>query len=591
MAEERAKRRLAAILAADVVGYSRLMRADEAGTLTQLRSLRNELIDPKIAEYGGRIVKTTGDGILIEFASAVDAVQYAVAVQEAMNPRNADLPQERRMEIRIGINVGDVVVEGEDLFGDGVNVAARLEGLAESGGICVSGNAYEQVRDKLRSRFEDLGEQHVKNIDRPVQAYRVILHTDDLAKTTGAQGDTTPLSHAEKPSIAVLPFANMSGDREHDYFADGMVEDIITGLARIRWLTVIARNSTFAYKGKSPDVRKVGRELAVRYVVEGSVRKAGNNVRISAQLIEARTGGHLWAERFSGTLDDVFELQDQITAGVVAAIEPSVRQAEIERAKRKRPDNLDAYDLYLRGLEQSYKHTPAGRDAGLALLDAAIALDPTYPEAHGVAAFCLQQRFLWGGRAPADREAALGHAEAVAAARTDDATALALAALALSALARRHDGALVMVDRALEQNPSSAIAHNVRALIRMMLGRPEESEYHAERSLRLSPFDPLRHIPECTLAAAKLASGQNEAALACVRRGLEANPAFSPGLTTLALCLVRLGRLDEARATVQRLVEIAPDTRVATLEERYLFANGLGIDNIVADLRVAGLPE
>jgi TolB-like protein/Tfp pilus assembly protein PilF len=383
----------------------------------------------------------------------------------------------------------------------------------------------------------------------------------------------------------------MSGDPDQEYFADGMVEEIITGLARIRWLTVIARNSTFAYKGKSPDMRQVGRELAVRYVVEGSVRKAGNKVRITAQLIEAETGGHLWADRFDGTLDDVFDLQDRITAGVVAAIEPSVRQAEIERAKRKRPDNLDAYDLYLRALEQSYTYTPAGRDAGLSLLEAAIALDPGYVQAHGVAAFCLQQRFLWGGRAPADRKAALAHAEAVAAARTDDATALAFAALALSALAGRHDAALVMVDRAIEQNPSSATAHTVYALINMMLGRPDKSVFHAERSLRLSPFDPLRHIPECTLSVANLAAGQDEAALVCVRKGLEANPVFTPGLTTLAICLVRLGRIEEARATVHRLVEIAPDTRVATLQERYLFSNSLGFERIVADLRAAGLPE
>ena len=400
-----------------------------------------------------------------------------------------------------------------------------------------------------------------------------------------------PSSRQEKPSIAVLPFANMSGDPDQEYFADGMVEEIITGLARIRWLTVIARNSTFVYKGQSPDVRKVGRELAVRYVVEGSVRRAGNKVRITAQFIEAETGGHLWAERFDGALDDVFDLQDQITAGVVAAIEPSARQAEIERAKRKRPDNLDAYDLYLRGLEQSYTYTPAGRSAGLILLEAAIALDPNYAEAHGVAAYCLQQRYLWGGQAPADREAALAHAEAVAAARTDDATALAFAALALSALAGRHDAALVMVDRALEQTPSSAVAHTTTALIHMMLGRPDTSEFHAGRWLRLSPFDPLRHVPETTLAAAKLAAGACEAALVCARRALEANPVFAPGLTTLALCLVRLGRIEEARAMVGRLIGIAPDTRVATLQERYLSANGLGFDRIVADLRVVGLPE
>ena len=586
MAEARVDRRLAAILAADVAGYSRLMGIDEEGTLAALKACRRELTDPKIAEHRGRVVKTTGDGVLVEFGSAVDAARCAIDIQRAMAERNANVPEERRIEFRIGINVGDIIIDEGDIYGDGVNIAARVEALASPGAICLADNAYQQIKGKLSFEVSDMGDQKLKNIAQSVRVYRV-KPGDGVA----TQPTAPALALPDKPSIAVLPFQNMSGDPQQEYFADGMAEEIITGLARIRWLTVIARNSTFAYKGKSPDVRKVGRELAVRYVVEGSVRKAGNNVRITAQLIEAETGGHLWAERFDGTLDDVFDLQDKITAGVVAAIEPSVRQAEIQRAKRKRPDNLDAYDLYLRALEQSYTFTPAGRSAGLSLLDAAIALDPGYVEAHGVAAFCLQQRYLWGGRAPADREAALGHAEAVANARTDDATALAFAAMALSALAGRHDVALVMIDRALERNPSSAIAHNVSALLNMMLGRPGKAEFHAERSLRLSPFDPLCHMPETTLAAAKLAAGQYEAALVFVRRALEANPVFSPGLTTLALCLVRLGRIEEARATVRRILEIAPDTRIATLQERYLFANSLGFDHIVADLRLAGLPE
>jgi tetratricopeptide (TPR) repeat protein len=369
-----------------------------------------------------------------------------------------------------------------------------------------------------------------------------------------------------------------------------MVEEIVTGLARLRWLTVIARNTTFAYKGTVPDVQKVGRELAVRYVVEGSVRKAGNRLRLTAQLIEAETATQLWGERFDGTIDDVFELQDQITAGVVAAIEPSLRQAEIARAKRKRPDSLDAYDLYLRALEQAYAYTPEGREAGLAQREAAIAIDPGYAEAHGIAAYLLQQRFLWGGRAPADRAAALRHAEAVAAARSDDATALAFAALALSALDRRRDAALVMVDRALGQNPSSATAHAVKALLGMIGGRAAEAAAQAEQALRLSPFDPLRFIPLTALAATNLACGRDDVALADVRRALEANPVFTPGLTTLAICLVRLDRLDEAHATLGQLLAIAPDTRLANLRERYLFANALGFDRIAADLRRAGLP-
>lgn len=586
MAAGRVPRRLAAILAADVVGYSRLIRANEEATLAALNTLRADIIDPKIAEHDGRIFKLMGDGILAEFASVVDAVRAATEVQQALAERSSDVDEAQRIELRIGVNLGDVVVDGDDLQGDGVNVASRLEGLAEPGGICISASAYEQIRDRNELSFEDLGERKVKNIDRPVRAWRWARETSPSSDSCAA-----PSSRQEKPSIAVLPFTNMSGDPDQEYFADGMVEEIITGLGRIRWLTVIARNSTFAYKGKSPDVRNVGRELAVRYVMEGSVRKAGNNVRITVQLIEAERGGHLWAERFTGSLDDVFDLQDQITSGVIAAIEPSVRQAEIERAKRKRSDNLDAYDLYLRGLEQSYIYTPAARLAGLALLDEAIAIDPNYGEAHGVAAFCLQQRYLWGGRLPADREAALRHAEAVAAAQTDDSTALAFAALVLSALDGRNDVALVMVGRALERNPSSAIAHTVSALIHMILGQPDESSLHAERSLRLSPFDPLRHVPESALAVAKMAAGQNADALLRARRAVEANPVFTPGLTTLALCLVRLGRIEEARAAVRQIIEIAPDTRIANLQERYLFSNGLGFDQIVADLRAAGFPE
>ena len=578
MAAERVTRRLAAILAADVVGYSRHMRADEEATLGTLAALRVEVIEPAIARHNGRVFKLMGDGLLAEFQSVVDAVRCAVEIQEAVAAGTGGLV------LRIGVNLGDVIVDGDDLQGDGVNVAARLEGLAEPGGICIAAAVHEQVRDRLAVAFEDLGECSLKNIDRPVRVWR-------WAGAAGPVAAALPLPAQEKPSIAVLPFANMSGDAEQDYFADGMVEEIITGLARIRWLLVIARNSSFAYKGKSPDIRQVGRELQVRYALEGSVRRAGGRVRITAQLIAAEDGRHLWADRFDGTLDDVFDLQDQITAGVVAAIEPSVRRAEIERAKRKRPGNLDAYDLYLRGLEQSYSFTQDGRAAGLALLEQALVLDPAYAEAHGVAAFCRQQRFLWGGRDPADRAAALAHAEAVAAARSDDATALAFAALAMSALGRRHEAALVMVERALAQTPSSAIAHTVIALVSMMLGRPDEAERHAERSLRLSPFDPLRHMPEAVLGAAKLAAGDAETALRHINKGREANPLFAPNLTTLALCLVRLGRHDEARAAVQRLLELAPDTSLANLEERYLFANALGFARIATELRGAGLPE
>jgi len=466
-------------------------------------------------------------------------------------------------------------------------VAARLESLAEPGGICISGTVYEHVRDRIAAEFEDLGEQRFKNIERPIRTYRVKLDEEGAAPGVEAPGR----QRAARPGIAVLPFANMSGDPEQEYFTDGMVEEIITGLARIRWLTVIARNSTFAYKGTSPDVRKVGQELAVRYVLEGSVRKAGDRVRITAQLIEAETGGHLWADRFDGSLADVFDLQDQITGGVVSAIEPSVRQAEIERAKRKRPDNLDAYDLYLRALEQTYTFTPAGRSAALALLDAAIALDRNYAEAHGLAAYCLMQRYLWEGRSPAARDASLAHAEAVAAARSDDATALAFSAFAMAALAGRNEAGLAMMDRALALNPSCALAHGFAATVNSRISRHDRAKLHSREALRLSPFDPLRYVFETAAACAKIVEGDIEDALAGLQRSLVVNPSFSPGRVLEAACLSLLGRMDDAEDSLRRVLDVAPDTRISVIRERTLSVDDIIFDAIADPLRRIGLPE
>jgi TolB-like protein/class 3 adenylate cyclase len=340
-------RRLAAILAADVAGYSRLMGADEEGTLERLKALRRELLDPKIAEHKGRIVKTTGDGLLVEFASVVDAVRCAVAVQQAMPDRNTGIvAADSRIELRIGINLGDVIVEGDDLYGDGVNIAARIEALADAGGVFVSNTVHDHVRDRLPFVFEDLGEQQVKNITRPVRVYRV----RDLAKSASAPSQPA-LPLPDKPSIAVLPFANMSGDPEQEYFVDGMVEEIITALSRIRWLFVIARNSTFTYKGRAVDVKQVGRELGVRYVLEGSVRKAGQRVRITGQLIDAVTGAHLWADRFDGSLEDVFDLQDRVASSVAGVIEPALRAAEIRRSAARPTTDLGAYSFPARASE------------------------------------------------------------------------------------------------------------------------------------------------------------------------------------------------------------------------------------------------
>jgi adenylate cyclase len=356
MSEARVERRLAAILAVDVAGYSRLMGEDEEGTLAALRTVRRELGDPKIAEHRGRIVKTTGDGLLVEFASVVDAVRCAVEVQREMIARNAAAPAERRIEFRMGINLGDIIIEEGDIFGDGVNIAARLEALAEPGGICLSAAAHEQVRNRLDLAFDDLGEQQVKNIAKPVHTYGVALGASSRAALPAG----TPLPLPNKPSLAVLPFQNMTGDAEQEYFVDGMVEEITTAIARLPWLFVITRNSAFTYNGKPVDVKQVARDLGVRYVLEGSVRKAGNQVRITGQLIDTATGAYICADRFDGTLDDIFALQDQVASSVAGAIEPRLRQSEIERASRKPAANLTAYDLYLRALAQSYRHTDEG---------------------------------------------------------------------------------------------------------------------------------------------------------------------------------------------------------------------------------------
>jgi adenylate cyclase len=372
-------RRLSAILAADVAGYSRLIGEDEEGTLDRLKALRREVVDPKIAEHHGRIVKTTGDGLLVEFTSVVDALRCATQWQHAMRKRGAGISDDNRIEFRIGVHQGDIVVADDDIFGDGVNIAARLEGLAEPGGICVSARVQEDVAGRLDLTFDDLGKQNLKNIARPVRVYRVRPLTAEDAPKLRPTETGPALALPDKPSIAVLPFQNMSGDPEQEYFADGMVEEIITALSRIRWLFVIARNSSFTYKGQSFDVKQVGRDLGVRYLLEGSVRKAGGRVRITPQLIDALTGTHLWADRFDGSLEDVFDLQDDVALSVAGVIEPTLRQAEIERARRKRPDSLDAYDLYLRALPFAFASMPQDADRRSAFFSRRSSWSPIIP--------------------------------------------------------------------------------------------------------------------------------------------------------------------------------------------------------------------
>jgi TolB-like protein/class 3 adenylate cyclase len=437
LATERVERRLAAILAADVAGYSRLMGADEEGTHERLKALRRELADPKIKEHRGRIVKTTGDGLLIEFASVVDAVRCAVEVQREMAERNADVSPDRRIEFRMGINLGDIIKDGRDIYGDGVNVAARLEALAEPGGICVSRVVRDQVRDKLAFSFEDMGEQQVKNIARPVRVHRIVLGegTGPSEQTAGGAANP-PLALPDKPSIAVLPFANMSGDPEQEYFADGMVEEIITALSRIRWLFVIARNSSFTYKGKPVDVKQVGRELGVRYVLEGSVRKAGGRLRITAQLIDAVSDAHLWADRFDGALEDVFELQDNVASNVAGVIEPALQGAEMSRSAKRPTNDLTAYDLYLRALTP-FQSGEVGRESfveALDLLNQAIQRDPRYAPALALAGSCRSSLDVagWIDNAGANRDEALRLTRRALAAARDDPNVLAYGAYVLA---------------------------------------------------------------------------------------------------------------------------------------------------------------
>jgi adenylate cyclase len=426
---KRIESRMAAILAADVAGYSRLMSQDEAGTLQALTAHR-EVMDRLIADHGGRIANTAGDSVLAEFASAVDAVQCAAQVQEALAAASQDTPEEKRLQFRIGVHVGDVMVRGGDLLGDGVNIAARLESIAAPGGICISDATYGSVRKAVPLTFTDLGPQKLKNIDEPVRAYALSPGSSIPAGTASAASPPLP----KKPSIAVLPFNNMSGDPDQGYFADGIVEDIITALSRVRWLFVIARNSSFTYKNKSIDARQIGRELGARYLLEGSIRKAGQRIRISGQLLEAATGAHLWADRFDGEISEIFELQDLIATRVVIAVEPSLRSAETERAQRKPTDNLDAYDLYLRALPAINVYTRAGFEEAEGLLRRAVALDPAYADALAALAECLVRMVVNGWAA--DKQASTAEACALAGravtADPENASVLAIAAWAYS---------------------------------------------------------------------------------------------------------------------------------------------------------------
>lgn len=593
MPKDQVDRRLAAIFAGDIAGYSRLMGADEEGTLRQLKAHRKELVDPKITEHRGRIVKTTGDGILVEFVSVVDAVRCAVDIQRGMAERNDGAPLDERIEFRIGINVGDIIFDGDDIFGDGVNVAARLEALADPGGIMVSGVVHDQVRDKLSFGFEDLGEQTVKNIVRPVGVHRVQLAEPVAPVKSAIANATMERTASDRPSLAVLPFVNMSGDAEQEYFADGITEDIITALSKLRWFFVIARNSSFIYKGKSVDVKRVARELGVRYVLEGSVRKSGNRVRITAQLIDAAAGNHIWAERYDGELNDIFDLQDQVTTRVVGAIAPKLEQVEIERVKRKPTESLDAYDHYLRGMAGLHQWTKESSDEALRLFYRACELDTGFASAYGMAAWCfvLRKANRWMVDPAQEVAEAARLARRAVDLGADDAAALSAAGYALVFVAHDLDNGPAILDRALSLNPNHALALINAGWTKAFLGEPDMAIKHVTDAMRLSPLDPMSFRTLGAVALAHFVAGRYDEASLWAEKALRARANFLPAIRDLAASSALAGRGSDAQVAMARLREIAPAMRVSTVKEWQPFRRPDDLARLEDGLRKAGLPE
>src|SRR3954452_25088267 len=578
-------RRLAAIVSADVVGSSRLMEVDEAGTLSAISAILSGIIAPSTARHQGRVMKTTGDGAILEFSSAVEAVTCATEVQRAVSERSAGQPEDKRILLRIGINLGDVMLaEDGELYGDGVNVAVRLQELADPGGICVSGKVFDELQGRLSLDFEDWGDQQLKNIAKPVRAYAL-------------KGDGTvalapkPLPLPDKPSIAVLPFANLSGEPEQDYFADGIVEDILTALGRLKWLFVSARNSTFTYKGRAVDPKRVGAELGVRYLLHGSVRKAGSRVRITGRLIEAESGTQIWADRYEGAIEDVFDLQDQITTSVAGAIEPRLRHAEIERARRKPPENLSSYDRFLQALSHFYEGTREGVERALSLLDRTIALDPGYIQPYALAAWCQVYHIAQGWSADPARDGAraVGRARSAIEAERDDPSVLWMAGVAIGYLAHDNDTALVLLDRSLGLNPSSASAYQMSGWIRCWAGREKEALAHFHCAIRLSPIDRTMITMQSGLGLALAMAAQYEDSIVWCRKAIVEQASWTATYRPLAASLAQLGRIEEAKLVAEQLRALEPDCSIAKIAA--LYRRSEGASRYLEGLRKAGLPE
>ena len=592
MTDNRVERRLAAILAADVAGYSRLTGLDEEGTYVRLRERLRGLADPKISEHRGKVVKHTGDGVLAEFCSVVDAVRCAIEVQRGMAEQNATMPQIKRIEFRIGIHVGDIIVEDKDIFGDGVNIAARLEGIAEPGGICISDDAQRQVRGKVDFAFEDMGPQNLKNIVEPMRAWRLRMNASGSAAAPiePPVESTQALALPDKPSIAVLPFENMSGDPEQEYFADGMVEEIITALSRFKWLFVIARNSSFTFKGKAVDIKEVGRRLGVRYVLEGSVRKASGKVRILGQLIDALTGTHIWADRFERDLTDIFTLQDEITVAVVSAIQPKLLQTEIAMATRRRPENLTAYDCYLRARQQFYSSTREAVAETIRLADRALELDPRFGLVAALAGASHTQNVLWGYAADPqfDRKEAVRLCRLALSLDDSDADILAWAAVISAFMVGDHESAIELADRAVALNPNSYQAWGCRGHVYRVAGLPEEAVRSFERAIRMSPVDPLLHVAFAGMGLAFIELGRFDEAIVAGKKALRQNPSFSAAYRCLASAFAHLGRAAEAREAAARVLEVDPGFTISAWIARGGQSNA---KLLMEGLRKAGLPE
>jgi adenylate cyclase len=578
-------RRLAAIMAADVAGFSAAMERDEEGTFALVQELRRKIIEPKIAEHQGRLVKTTGDGFLAEFASPIAAMKCALAIQADL----AGAP----LQLRIGLNLGDVIVEESgDVYGEGVNVAARLEALADPSGILISAKVHSEVEGKVEASFEDRGEQQVKNIARPVRVYATRLPA--AAAVSAALRDGTPLPLPNKPSIAVLPFQNMSGDPEQEYFADGMAEDITTALSHFKSLFVIARNSSFAYKGKTIDIKTVGRELGVRYVLEGSVRKAGDRIRITGQLVEAATGGHLWADKFDGSSQDVFELQDKVTSQVVGIIGPKIERVEIERAKRRSTQNLEAYDYYLKGIASYDELTRTANVEAIRLFSKAVEIAPGFASAISWLGYTYTQRLLqgWTVDAGKDTEEALRNARLALELTKEDAWVLSQSAYALVffSAANELETALLLTERAVKLNPNNAFAWSASGWIQLLAGFPDIAIDHLFKSINLNPIDVQNYVSFDGLARAHFLLGRLDEARAWAEKSLTDNPSYLPSLRTMAAIEAVAGDLERARNIASRILLQHRDHATGRSTTARLMRNEEHRRKYVEALRLAGLP-